>query len=415
MSAQPSQHRRILVFPYSHTLSHVSRPLLLATELKKRGHEVIFAGANKSSFVTEHGFEIIPVFEPNPQLLYSNIRNGKLRFVSDGEIEKMIQADLSLYQQVRPDLVLSDGRFTAPISTHIAGIKHVAIVNVSSTEYRAHPYIPVFDWIPKGFVGRDSSVWKQIQRLNLRLEMTVFDNVMSIFSRLSKKLGMKKLITATNCLTGNDLTLLADVPEYFPTRNLPPDYHYVGPLTLKTEMKPPVWWPPKERGGRLIYLTMGTTGIEDLFHRFYELIKKTDLTAVITTGGQVKEDFKNIQGTIYLEKYMNGDLIMEKCDLVICHGGNGTIYQALQHGKPVVGIPTIPDQKFNMRRVEALGVGVTVGWNNFRKNPSVLLDAIYKVIRTPIYTQKAIQVKSILDRYDGGKHGADLIERLFSI
>jgi UDP:flavonoid glycosyltransferase YjiC (YdhE family) len=407
------RRQRILAFPYSHTLSHVSRPLLLAIELRKRNFEVVFAGEKQWSFVKENGFEVIPVYEPDPKLLYDNIRKGKLRFISDDEVEKIIRADLALYEKVCPDLVLSDGRFTAPISTHIAGLKHAAIVNVSSTEYRALPYIPLFDWIPDGIIGRGTPVWKKIELFNLCLEMAVFDNVMKIFIRQSRKLGMKKRITATNCLTGKDLTLLADIPEYFPTRNLPPDYQYIGPLTLKTSMESPSWWPPKQRGGRLIYLTMGTTGIGDFFRNIYELIEKTDLTFVVTTGGQI-EGLKTVEGVIYLEKFMNGDLIMRKSDLVVCHGGNGTIYQALQHGKPIIGIPTIPDQKFNMRRVESLGVGLAVKWEEFASDPAILLEVISRVIKTKTFSQNAKRMKSVLARYDGGRQGADILEGLLA-
>ncbi len=96
MRQETSRCRRTLVVPYSYTLSHVSRPLLLATELRKRNFEVVFAGENQSSFIKEEGFEIVPVYEPDPELLFGNIRRGKLKFVSKDEVEKMIQADLSL-------------------------------------------------------------------------------------------------------------------------------------------------------------------------------------------------------------------------------------------------------------------------------------------------------------------------------
>ena len=230
----------------------------------------------------------MPLYEPDPEMLYGNIRKGKLRFVTDTEIERMIEADLDLYKKIKPDIVLTDGRFTAPISTHIAGLKHVAIVNVSSTEYRALPYIPFFEWIPDWLIRRNTKIWKTLDKINLSIEMLVFDNVMSIFKKLSKKYGLQKTITATNCLTGKDITLLADIPEYFPTRNLPEDYHYIGPLTWKSNIPPPVWWPPKKDGKPLIYISMGTTGIGDFFHKVYELIKTSDLTAIITTGEQVK-------------------------------------------------------------------------------------------------------------------------------
>jgi UDP:flavonoid glycosyltransferase YjiC (YdhE family) len=412
--SQTSQSRRILAFPYSHTLSHLSRPLLIAIELQKRNIEVIFAGEKQSLFVKQNAFEMVSVYEPDPQQLYGNIRNGKLRFVSNDEVGKMIEADLELYRRVHPDLVLSDGRFTAPISAHIAGLKHVAIVNVSSTEYRALPYVPVFDWIPKSIVTREGRLWRHIEKLNLYLEMAIFNSAMRIFSEHSKKLGLKTNITATNCLTGKDFTLLADIPEYFPTRNLPSNYQYIGPLTLKADIKPPAWWPPKKRRGGLVYITMGTTGIGEFFRIIHELIQRTELTVVASTGGQIG-DLSSIDGIIYLEEYLNGDLVMDMCDLVVCHGGNGTIYQALQHGKPIIGIPTIPDQKFNMRRVESLGVGKTIGCDEFVKRPDVLLEAIAYVTGTRVFAQNARRMKSLIDRYDGGRLGADIVERMLTV
>jgi UDP:flavonoid glycosyltransferase YjiC (YdhE family) len=134
---------KILCIPYSHTLSHISRPLLIAKELRNRGHEIVFAGESpKIKFIEREGFVVLPLYEPDPDRLFGNIRRGKLRFVDDAEIERMIEADLSIYDEIKPDFVLTDGRFTAPISTHIAGLRHAAIVNVSSTEYRALPYVP---------------------------------------------------------------------------------------------------------------------------------------------------------------------------------------------------------------------------------------------------------------------------------
>ncbi|MBN1932685.1 MAG: hypothetical protein JW786_13865 [Desulfobacterales bacterium] len=85
---------------------------------------------------------------------------------------------------------------------------------------------------------------------------------------------------------------------------------------------------------------------------------------------------------------------------MVCHGGNGTIYQALLHGKPIIGIPTIPDQGFNMRRVVALGVGVgkSLTWKEFKKNPEVLLNAIDAVFANPSYAEKAQRLQAILKK-----------------
>lgn len=403
---------RILVQPYTHTLSHISRPLALAKELRRRGHDVIFAGeSNKIKIIQQEGFNVLPLHEPDPDLLYGNIRTGKLRFIGDGEVERMIRDDIALYREIKPDLVLSDGRFSAPISTHIANIRHAAIVNVSSTEFRALPYVPLFERIPRWLIKRHSVLWKTLDRLNLKLEMAIFDNVMRIFTRLSNKHGINKTVTATNCLTGKDITLLADVPEYFPTRNLPESYHYIGPITWKSSISPPPWWPPEKTKRPLIYITMGTTGIGDFFHTIYDLFKTSDMAAIVTTGAQV-DDLETINGKLYIENYIDGDLAIEACDLVVCHGGNGTIYQALQHSKPVIGIPTIPDQQFNMRRVEDLGLGKTLSWENFSNNPQTLLDLITDVLNNQSYYTSAAKFRAILAGYNPRKTAADIIEKM---
>jgi len=401
----------ILCIPYTHTLSHLSRPLAVAKELRERGHEVLFAGESPNTiFIQQEGFNVLPLHEPDPDELFGNIRKGKLRFVSDEKIEQMIDADLSLYSEVRPDLVLTDGRFTAPISTHIAGLAHVAIVNVSSTEYRALPYIPFFQWIPQRLIKRDTGLWKKLDLLNLKLEMFVFDNVMNIFKKLSKRYGLKKTVTATNCLTGKDITLLADIPEYFPTRNLPESYHYIGPITWQSNIPPPAWWPPQVKE-KLIYVTMGTTGLGDFFRLAYDLFKDGQHTCVMTTGKQSKP-MSSIPGHIYIEEYLDGDLVMEACDAVACHGGNGTIYQALLHGKPIIGIPTIPDQVYNMRRVEALGVGRSLTWREFHADPKALLNAINALLTDHSFAENARQMKHILKTYQAEKTASDIIELL---
>ena len=411
---------RILCLPYTHTLSHISRPLTIAGELRRRGHEVIFAGDSpKDHFISSQGFEVLPAYQVPPELLFERIRQGKLQFVLDEELDRLIDADRALYRQVKPDLVLSDGRFSAPLSTGIDRFKHAAIVNVSSTAYRALPYIPFFDWLPGAQGQRNSRGWTTLDRLNLHLEMFVFDTAMGAFKRLSRRHGLGHTVTATNCLAGKDLTLLADLEEYFPTRNLPADYHYIGPLTWESPLPPPAWWPPKKSGELLAYFTMGTTWMGGSFPALYAMIRAHGITAIIATGGQFKGDagqeLKTIDGEIYVEEFVDGDLVMGECDVVVCHGGNGTIYQALQQGKPIVGIPTIPDQQFNMRRVKALGVGEGMTLQQLQRSPEKLFHLVRQVATTPAYHHNAQKLREALAGRQPARRAADLIERYFAV
>lgn len=402
---------KILIFPYTHTLSHLSRPLGVALELRRMGHEVIFAGDSpKTSLIVQQGFAVLPCYEPDPAMLYGNIRAGRLRFVKDSEIERMMSADLETIRAVNPDLVLSDGRFTAPLSTYIAQVRHAAIVNVSSTEYRAIPYIPFFEKFPTWLFKRDSGFWKILDRINLCLEMKLFNSVMNIFTKLSKEHNLPRPVTATNCLAGKDITLLADIPEYFPTKNLPSNYHYIGPLTWKSEIALPDWWPPQKISNRLVYVTMGTTGVASFFDILASILVSAPFTTVMSTGG-IPVNFDGKTGRIYAESYLDGDLVMEQCDVVVCHGGNGTIYQALSHGKPIIGIPTIPDQSFNMRRVEALGVGKTITWKEFEQKPGVVLEVVESILSSPQVKENTGKLKAILGTYNAAKFAADILLR----
>lgn len=404
---------RILCLPYTHTLSHISRPLAIAAELRARGHDIIFAGDSpKDHFIRGEGFEVLPTYQVEPDILFSRIREGKLQFVSAEELYRLIAADRDLYRQVRPDLVLSDGRFSAPLSAGLDGIPQAAVVNVSSTEYRALPYIPFFAWLPEKIFKRDSVLWKSLDRFNLALEMLVFDNAATVFKKLSRQFALPRTVTATNCLAGNDLTLLADIPEYFPTRDLPADYHYIGPLTWQSPLPPPAWWPPKNDGKRLVYFTMGTTWMGGSFTVLYEQLRREGLTAIIATGGQAR-GLQTIDGEVYVEEFVDGDLVMAACDLVVCHGGNGTIYQALQHGKPIVGIPTIPDQQFNMRRVKALGVGESLCSKEFADHPEKLFALARRVAEESSYRENAKRLQAQLAPLTPAKKAADLIEARF--
>lgn len=410
----------ILVIPYTPTLSHVSRPLEIGKVLRNKGLHILFAGfrtkKSKISFIESEEFKCLPLYEPDSDIIFNNIRKGKIEFVSDSIIDEMIKADINLLESVKPDIVLTDGHFSAMISSQIIGIPHAAIVNASSTEYRSIPYIPLFEKFLPGCIHENRSFHRLSDRINLKLEMAVFDNTMNYFKRLSKKYSLKLPVTATNCLAGKDLTLLADIPEYFPVKNQPNNYHYIGPITWKrsTTTPKPRWWPLPDTEKPQIYLTMGTTGENNLFSLIYNQLKHSEFITIITTGSQT-DKLKTISGKIYVEDYIDGELILENSQLVICHGGNGTIYQAIAMGTPIIGIPTIPDQDFNMRRVEALGVGVKIPMKTILKKPDILMDKIQTILSNKDYFKHNLnQLQKSLKKYTGADIAADLIQSYLS-
>ncbi len=370
--------------PYGHTLSHVTRALAVSEELRRRGHRIVFAGDGRElQHPARRGYEVRQLLEMPYEILFGRIRNRSLRFVKPEELQALVDADLAMIDEVKPKLVLSDGRISARLSTRARGIPHAAIVNVSSTHHRKEPYVPILKHFPESTMGAG------LRFLNLWLEMQIFDLAVPAFSIVARRIRLTAPVRATNCLEGNDLTLLPDLPEFMPSRGLPMGHHYVGPLLPKMDVPNPPWWNElkalKQRGYRILYVTLGSTGAVEvlnnlpLFHphngpsqntmRLYEkspgligsgisgLNAKTEepWVVVMSTGGQPVS--LPTPERVFVARYLDADRVLEMADLVLCHGGNGTIYQALSHGVPILGIPAIPDQAYNMRRVEALGIG----------------------------------------------------------
>lgn len=99
---------------------------------------------------------------------------------------------------------------------------------------------------------------------------------------------------------------------------------------------------------------------------------------------------------------------MEKSDIVICHGGNGTIYQAMSKGVSIIGIPTMHDQEFNLDRVVDLGIGIHLSELKFK--PIHLVEAVEKILSKKSYKENALKYKNIVKQYNGPSKGAKLID-----
>jgi UDP:flavonoid glycosyltransferase YjiC (YdhE family) len=95
---------------------------------------------------------------------------------------------------------------------------------------------------------------------------------------------------------------------------------------------------------------------------------------------------------------------MAVSDVFVSHGGNGTIYQALSCGVPVIGFPTIFDQEVNMRRVNALGAGIYM--SNVMYDGSSLERAVRSVLDDRGYRDRCRALAARISRYDGRRRAA---------
>ena len=181
-------------------------------------------------------------------------------------------------------------------------------------------------------------------------------------------------------------------------------FRYVGPLLWESDEPAPDWLADLDRSRPIVYLTMGSTGPLDRIQTILVRLAREGIQVICTTATRSVPD---IPHGCHASPYAPGKLLCEVAALVVCHAGNGTIYQALSCGKPIVGVPEFHDQEFNMQRVEALGVGLRADAHDEED----VIRQVQKIVRDPEFALRAEDFsRKYLTLLDGAAHAARWIE-----
>ncbi|XP_058632560.1 UDP-glucuronosyltransferase 2A1-like [Onychostoma macrolepis] len=110
-------------------------------------------------------------------------------------------------------------------------------------------------------------------------------------------------------------------------------------------------------------------------------------------GGE-KPDTLGANTKIYKWIPQNDLLGHPKTRAFITHGGTNSIYEAIYHGVPMVGIPLFGDQPDNLVHMKAKGAAVVME-NIKTTQPQDLVDGLNAVINDPLYKENAMRLSRI--------------------
>jgi UDP:flavonoid glycosyltransferase YjiC (YdhE family) len=128
---------------------------------------------------------------------------------------------------------------------------------------------------------------------------------------------------------------------------------------------------------------------------------------MMTLGSLVNpEDLGDLPRDFFTVPYASGKTLASRADAIVCHAGNGTAYQALLSGIPIITWPSVKDQYWNARRLNELGVCVNIS------SGAELIKAVEEVLGNPAYRKNALNFSEILKKYNGPQFSAQLI-RIF--
>jgi UDP:flavonoid glycosyltransferase YjiC (YdhE family) len=114
---------------------------------------------------------------------------------------------------------------------------------------------------------------------------------------------------------------------------------------------------------RRIYATLGTFSNAEPapFRSLLHALAGVEAEAVLTVGDRIdRQALGPVPQNVTVERYVPQAQILAHCDLVVCHGGSGTMLAALGRGIPVVIVPQGADQFRNAPFWARSGAAVVV-------------------------------------------------------
>jgi len=314
-----------------------------------------------------------------------------------------------MIEAYRPDRVLGVFRFTLKAAAQLAGVPYDSMACGCLVPGACDAY---------GYSPGETGEQEQAALMSGFFRYAGFR-----MSKALKAVGLDSITDVRDMLLG-ERTFLWDFPEFFPF-SLPTGCQYVGMPDWSDWLIDTNDCPDFEpfKGRPLAVLSFGTcVGDQKIARYITHLLGEMGFHVLLAAGGQ-QDIHEGIVPKPWISVYRFAPLhkIWSKVSLLVSHGGQATLFEAIRHRVPVAVIPFQPEQAHNGVCMEMLGCGRRLSPGQpFLGNPNVYADAflaggkerfenIISDLMSSRTAQALIEVSRKLASYRGM---ADLLPRL---
>jgi UDP:flavonoid glycosyltransferase YjiC (YdhE family) len=312
----------------------------------------------------------------------------------------------ALVADERPDVVVSDILTLAPaLAAELEGVPWATVIpHVDPRGAEGFPPYSLGARLPRTAAGR--RLWGAFDPLigrGLELGRTELNETRA-------RLGLPALDRVHGGIS-EALSLVATFPQLEYPRHRPPATHIVGPL---------LWEPPADAvalpPGEAPLVLLAPSTSQDAEHRLLRaaLAGLADLPVRVlaSTNRRRPEPPFEVPPTARLVDWLSYRRTMPACDLVVCHGGHGTLARALASGCAVVVVPAAGDMNESAARVEWAGVGVRLPRRMAGRRAVAL--AVARALARPRLRARARELQAWAAANDGAQRAADRVEAFVS-
>jgi UDP:flavonoid glycosyltransferase YjiC (YdhE family) len=370
---------------------HAFPMLALGSELARRGHEVVFETWRK----WQHDVEAAGLeFAPAPEY---DIFPALGHYDAAARATPVTEAAL---RRCAPDAVVADILTLAPaLAAERLGLRCATLVpHLCPVQAPGAPPFASGGRIPRTPVGR--AVWGAADRLVERgLRQGLAD-----YNAARAQLGLPPRDDVHPGLS-RSLTLVATLPALEYPRTWPHWMRVTGPL---------MWEPPGERvdppRGRGPVVLIAPSTAHDAEHSLLRAaldgLAGEEMRVIATWNGRQPPWLAGyrVPSNAILVPWLSYAKTMPACDVVVTHGGHGTLVRALDSGCVPVVSPAAGDMLENAARTAWAGLGVRLPRRLL--SPATIRLAVRRVLDTPSYRTRV----RALSRPDGAATAAAALE-----
>jgi len=310
-----------------------------------------------------------------------------------------------LVASFQPDVVVADILTLAPaLAAELEGVPVATVI--PHVDPRSEPGWPPYSLgarLARTAVGR--RLWGAAGRVtDVGLEQGRRE-----LNETRRRLGLGPLDRVHGGIS-TSLALVATFPQLeYPRRAPLASTHVVGPLLWE----PPFGEVPLPPGDAPLVLVAPSTS-QDPSHRLLRAalagLADAPVRVLASTNRRPLTGAVDVPPNARLVDWVSYSRTMPRCDVVVCHGGHGTVARALASGCVVVAVPAAGDMNENAARVDWAGVGVRVPRRLC--NPTAVRLAVERALASSALRSRARELAAWSAEHDAAAQAAGLIEAL---
>jgi UDP:flavonoid glycosyltransferase YjiC (YdhE family) len=373
-------------------LGHLHPMVPLARAFANAGHGVTFAvSPSFHGYVEAAGFPAVGVgldwLESEMERTFPEVRSDIMqregverawRLAFSRSARRLLPELIALVAATQPDVIVSESsEWSGPLAGEVCRVPH-ALLGIGAS-------------LPRSvLVGVYGEPWN---RARARLGLPPDPDLVRVCPQLY---------------------LDAYPPSFQPLHvgDLAPKHYVLRPVPYQVGDVPQLPWLDELDGRPTAYVTMGTVfnRVADAIARVLDALAGEQLNVVATIGDNGNSACLRPGARVWIERYLPLAAILDRVDVVICHGGYNTVVAALVAGKPMLCLPLGADQHYNAFRVSASGAGLSLDVQ--KASPPAIRQAVGHLLGDPLFRQNAQRLARELAELPSVESATPLLEEL---